>query len=483
MRHPWGYGALLLACVAPLGVCARAEAAAGTALYAVAPGAEVRAEPSATAEVLGSLEPGEQVRLHAEQGVWRRVSAVRLTSPGWVPAWSLAPEKPDTTAEQSLVTATGDVNVRVGPSTSAELVAVLAEGCGLAALRCSDGWTQVRISGTKLTGWVPSWSVVPGTATRASAAVEIAPAPDRGETRYLSANSVYLREAPTIEADSLALLGKDTVVYPIDQAGEWVRVRVHEGPEGWICRAYIANTPNVSGGGPMIVGAPPETRQSVVSKLDVLQDNQGIVYQDQVSVRSGPSADFPAHATMPAGVVFEILAQQNGWFKARFPDGTEGWVASWLCIANQMPELQDPTFTVLEPNPAPQPTGPRATEIGNYIARLAYSQIGKPYVWGAESPSVGFDCSGLLQWTHAQAGIRLPRTSFDQVKVGRWVTLDQLIPGDCVFFANTYTPGVSHCGIYAGGGYFIHAPGSGKRVRMEPLANRFSHYYGARRMY
>ncbi len=94
----------------------------------------------------------------------------------------------------------------------------------------------------------------------------------------------------------------------------------------------------------------------------------------------------------------------------------------------------------------------------------ARSALGRPYVWGANGPS-GFDCSGLVQWSYAQAGVALPRTSQAQAHAGRRVPLSQARPGDIV----TYRADASHVGMYVGNGQVIHAPYPGAPVRYDPV--------------
>ncbi|WP_328948260.1 C40 family peptidase [Streptomyces sp. NBC_01220] len=90
--------------------------------------------------------------------------------------------------------------------------------------------------------------------------------------------------------------------------------------------------------------------------------------------------------------------------------------------------------------------------------------LGLPYVWGANGPS-GFDCSGLMQWAYAQAGVSLPRTSQAQRYAGRMVPLAQARPGDLV----AYRADASHIGMYVGNGQVIHAPYPGAPVRYDPV--------------
>jgi len=99
------------------------------------------------------------------------------------------------------------------------------------------------------------------------------------------------------------------------------------------------------------------------------------------------------------------------------------------------------------------------------IEFLAKSFLGVPYVWGATGPSK-FDCSGFTQWVYRDAGIKIPRVSREQARVGDFVTYEQLQKGDMVFFdTKKHRSGrVCHVGIYLGDGNFIHASSAGKKV-------------------
>jgi peptidoglycan DL-endopeptidase CwlO len=113
-----------------------------------------------------------------------------------------------------------------------------------------------------------------------------------------------------------------------------------------------------------------------------------------------------------------------------------------------------------------------------HVVSLALQHLGVPYVWGGMSPS-GFDCSGLVAYVYAQVGVSLPHHAASIWNYGTYVSRDQLEPGDLVFFN-----GLSHMGLYIGGGQFVHAPHTGDVVKISSLYEGWysSSWYGAKRL-
>ncbi len=109
---------------------------------------------------------------------------------------------------------------------------------------------------------------------------------------------------------------------------------------------------------------------------------------------------------------------------------------------------------------------PPASNLGASAAQYALGEQGVPYVWGGSSPG-GFDCSGLVVWAYAQAGYGgLPHYTGSLWSSGVHVASSDLAPGDLVFFH-----GLSHVGIYIGGGQFVHAPHTGDVVKVSSLSD------------
>jgi len=125
----------------------------------------------------------------------------------------------------------------------------------------------------------------------------------------------------------------------------------------------------------------------------------------------------------------------------------------------------------------------QALASGN-VVQAASAFRGTRYVMGGTSRS-GFDCSGFVRFIlSATDGVALPRTATEQFYHGTSVSVSQAQPGDLVFFKNTYKRGISHVGIYVGGGQFIHAANAHKGVRTDSLSSSYyqAHFAGLRRV-
>jgi cell wall-associated NlpC family hydrolase len=138
------------------------------------------------------------------------------------------------------------------------------------------------------------------------------------------------------------------------------------------------------------------------------------------------------------------------------------------------------------PAPAPAPSSSSGGSSGSSapppathssVVSIALQYLGVPYVWGGASPS-GFDCSGLTMYAYAKVGVYLPHNAAMQYGMGTPVSRSQLAPGDLVFFN-----GLSHVGMYIGGGRFVHAPHTGDVVKISSLSEYWyaATYVGARR--
>jgi len=159
-------------------------------------------------------------------------------------------------------------------------------------------------------------------------------------------------------------------------------------------------------------------------------------------------------------------------------------------VARLPPAASDvpaPPAVIAAPVAAPKPVAPAVaasppSNDGWTVVAVASKYLGTPYVWGGTSPA-GFDCSGFIWYIYRHAGYPVPRDLWGQLQSGLRVSRGNLQPGDIVFFANTYQPGLSHGGIYIGGGRVISAVDYGVGVAVISLSNPYwsSRYFGATR--
>jgi cell wall-associated NlpC family hydrolase len=112
------------------------------------------------------------------------------------------------------------------------------------------------------------------------------------------------------------------------------------------------------------------------------------------------------------------------------------------------------------------PRSPAPTAVARRVLDDADQFVGVPYVWGGNTPSSGFDCSGFTKFVFGRQGIGLPRTSREQAHAGRAVSVDfgAMIPGDIMLFAEP-DEAISHVAIYVGSGRIIHSSSAMGGVR------------------
>lgn len=150
-------------------------------------------------------------------------------------------------------------------------------------------------------------------------------------------------------------------------------------------------------------------------------------------------------------------------------------IIALLAIGCSTAPYRPPVDTRTPPVPSTttqQPPAPAAiSDTGADIVRLASQLVGSRYRYGGSGPHE-FDCSGLVFFVHNQLGIQVPRTAAEQAAAASPVDALALTPGDLVFFTES-GPEITHVGIYAGHGTFVHAPKSGRAVGYGSLFNDY----------
>jgi cell wall-associated NlpC family hydrolase len=199
---------------------------------------------------------------------------------------------------------------------------------------------------------------------------------------------------------------------------------------------------------------------SSLGTLDAIAGHTSDVLAD-VSARAEDADEAQADAAEAAAeaqrAYDEIVAQQ-----AELEEQVADYEAQFEALTAEQQEEVVAAHVGEAVAPAAVPTTVVAAGPAAQVAvNTALAQVGDPYVWGAGGPDA-FDCSGLTQYAYSAAGIALPHSSGMQSQMGSAVSVDQLQPGDLLFY---YSP-TSHVAMYIGNGQMVHASTSGSPVKV-----------------
>ena len=303
---------------------------------------------------------------------------------------------------------------------------------------------------------------------------------------FVTASALRLRSEPSTDSSTIDVADNNEVVVVLDRDGDWYHV-IYDLQEGYMHAAYLS-----------------------VLERENAELGWGEINDYCVNLRSGPDTSYSIVNQAYEGEEAYIIGLNCGWYKVIFEDDV-CYVRSDLLDLTEYPyenrsSSKSPIFFRGGKSIGAYPSadalangGSSADEsddddyyedsssssIGQQMADMAESFVGYSYVWGGSSPSTGFDCSGLTYYIARQFGFTTARGSESQYSYGTYVEKEDLQPGDYVFFANTYTYGISHCGVYIGDGNFVHASGSTVGVVISSLDSAYyiEHYHGARRLY
>lgn len=311
------------------------------------------------------------------------------------------------------------------------------------------------------------------------------PAFAAGSTMYgigfVTATSLRLRSEASSGSAILATAPQNDCVVVISKTGEWYKVNYNL-QEGYMHEAYLS-----------------------VSSRENAELGYGKITGSSVNLRTGPATTYSIAAVSSQGEKCYIVGLNNGWYKVIYKDKLAYIRSDYVQLTEKPYEnkasANSPKFyrlgksTGIFPSAAAltgsstasapkENTAPAVTTVsGSQILTEAQKYLGVRYISGGASPS-GFDCAGLVYYVLKQLGYAPYRTPVDQYRHGTYVNKADLKAGDIVFFAGTGASGISHVGIYAGNGQFLHAPNSRSVVSYSDLTTGYwaNHYYGARRI-
>ena len=385
------------------------------------------------------------------------------------------------------------VRLRTDHSKSASVITMIAEGAIVLITngpQDADGvtWYQVQYAGQS--GWVDADYITARKLTNYAAVT------------FTDGGGVRLRDNTDTNANVIGTVPEGAIVLIVSgptlnaDGTPWYHVN-HAGKHGYLMGTYLVPTD-----APPDATADKSTAAPVTQAPDVTTgDRVKVTNTDNAGVRLRSDIGYSADvlSILEEGTVVTVTGQPttdtkgNGWVPVSF-DGTKGFVVGpFLTKTSDAATKKTPLPAPASANttnqpanaaPAPQSAPATATSLGGKIVAEAMKYVGYPYVWAGASPS-GFDCSGFVMYiAQKAAGQSITHSIGQQASSGQYVAKENLQPGDLVFFANTYTAGLSHAGIYIGGGRFVHAENEGTGVVVSNINGGYygSKYYTARRL-
>lgn len=269
-------------------------------------------------------------------------------------------------------------------------------------------------------------------------------------------SSLNVREKPTTSADKVGILGKDgaCIVESIDENG-WAKVTSGE-VEGYVFTQYL------------IMGeeAIAKAKENAVLYATV---NSRV---SALNVRTEPSTTSEIITKVKAGermvVTKEVVINKDDatsqmWVEVKMDDDENENAVAYVS--------RDYVTISYELNWASKytPYGADVSDLRVSICDYAKKWIGTKYVWGGNSLTKGIDCSGFVQQVYKHFGYSTPRVSRDMAKKYTKISIDELKPGDLIFYGKVSTNYINHVGIYIGNGKVIHSSTNYKGVAISSM--------------
>ncbi len=354
-------------------------------------------------------------------------------------------------ADSTAIVNVSALNVRSGPGLNYSKTEVVYKGASLTIIETQGDWSHVILSsGSK--GWVYSSYIKSQSSSSISNSTQ--------STQTINVSYVNVRSGPGKEYSIKSVASYGNKVTIISKSGQWCNIKLSNGTTGWINEKYISSGTSSNNSGTSSGFTPSNGKVKCYSNLNV---------------RSGPSTSYRIKAKLTYGQVVKLTDKSNGWYKVSLTNGVTGWVSGNYIKITTESVTQLGSSTSSSGNLSS--SGNSSSSYRSAVVNLAYSLLGKPYMWGANGPN-SFDCSGFTRYVYLHAeGKSIPRVSYQQAKIGTAVSRGNYLPGDLLYFATTGTGTTSHVGIYVGNNTFIHASGSASNPDKVKLSS-LSGYYG-----
>lgn len=224
------------------------------------------------------------------------------------------------------------------------------------------------------------------------------------------------------ESTLIGTLDVNKEVTIIDQQDEWLKIACDDFSDVYIPSQYIS-----------------------------IKKTNGVTNNTNINIRQQPSLDAPILGQVNKDITFTVTAKVGDWYELNY-NGTQAYIYGQYLSGDFLSNLPTKTVEVKKVSVTDENKA-----LGEQITNYAKQFIGTPYVYGASNLTKGTDCSGFTSSVMRNFGIKLSRSSSEQINNGTRINKNELSAGDLVFFNSGGKSRISHVGIYIGNGQFIHS--------------------------
>ena len=444
-----------------------------TEKYNVTGAINLRKEANWSSEVVTMIKKDETLDVVSINGDWAKVNYKGTIC--YAPANYLEKIGSGNTTPSQPVTekynVTGAINLRKEANWSSEVITMIKKGETLDVISIDGDWAKVNYKGTAC--YAPANYLEKVGSSNTTPPESSKPEEQKTMIATVNSNDLNVRAGAGMSYTILAKVNKGDVVLIKENTptNGWYKVELSNGIVGWCYEDYLENFRE----GTLPSNPNDSSNDNTNTESGVVSGQIATVNTNDLNIRSGADTIYPILAKVNKGDTVLIKEKDSsGWYKVQLPNGVVGW-----CNGTYLENFRSGSITVVPGNQTPS----SAKELIEKVISVAKAQIGKPYEYGSMGPN-SFDCSGLTYYAFKNgADITLPRNSSAQANVGKYVSKDDLQPGDLVFF-NTSGSGISHVGIYLGNDEMVHAPSSGKTIQIVKITQSYwaSRYVTARRI-
>ena len=312
-----------------------------------------------------------------------------------------------------------------------------------------------------------------------------------GENITLS-NAIKIRLIPNLSTNPKTEIAKGTNVMIEAQLGNWYKI-VDQTSSGWVTASKLTAGPSSVEQPNNAQPEPAQTEPEVAPENTAPTENvtpeqpteqpqetpihkTAVVIVETARVRDGASTNANIIDVLDEDDVVTIIGEEGKFYKISTDKINTGYISKTLVkekdVTSRGTIEERANNEKQEAEPTPQSNSSASQ---NDVVAFAKQYLGYPYVLGCSSPEAGFDCSGFTRYVFAHFGYTLGRVAADQTSVGAVVERANLQAGDLILFYDNGNTKIGHCGIYIGGGNFIHSANPKRGVVTDNL-NTNSYY-------